>query len=224
MAKAEVPSEIRRYAKEDVRSMIKYSKDAGYDADLVDLQFTTKESDGKETIDVTAIINYSYKDDNRYQTKYTWQYTIDGDDVWIQGPMSMHRRHFVQALADSSDDKSIESATTIGKHRIVAADEDDELEFGVAEDDGDFSDTLDEMADNIEDMQDDIEDIQEDDVNIEVENNIDGHYIAECERCHGIFISATVQSDQVVEKVTGICPLCEKESDQYLRWVVQAVE
>ena len=111
--------------------------------------------------------------------------------------------------------------------RIVAADEDfDEFEdFGMVEDeDPGFDETLDEMADNIEDMQDDIDEIQEDDVDIETDNNIEGHYIAECDKCHGIFISAMMESDQVVEKITGVCPLCEKESDQYFKWVVHAIE
>lgn len=121
-----------------------------------------------------------------------------------------------------------------GKHNsyhrrsIFAAEGDMNPGFGDFDDEdmdeAGIDDTLDDMADNIEDMQEDIEDIQEDDVDIDVENNIDGHYIAECDACHGIFISAMIQSDQEVEKISGICPLCEKQSDQYLKWVVQAVE
>ena len=124
--------------------------------------------------------------------------------------------------------KSRIRANTSPSRRIVAADEADD--FGGFDDgfddelDEGMQDTLDDMADNIEDMQDDIEDIQEDDVDIDTDNNIDGHYIAECDRCHGIFISAMIQSDQEVDKITGICPLCDKESDQYLKWIVQAVE
>ena len=119
------------------------------------------------------------------------------------------------------------------KKRIVAADE-DQFDFGdnaggdeefYSEDvDDTFDDKLDDIADTVDDMQEDIEDIQEEDDNIEADNNIEDHYIAECEKCHGIFISAMIESDQEVEKITGICPLCGKESDQYLRWVVKPIE
>lgn len=112
----------------------------------------------------------------------------------------------------------------IKRQRITAADDDIFEDDFTEEEDDNFEDTLDDMADNIEDMQDTVEDIEEDDVNIEAENNIDNHYIAECEKCKGIFISAVVESDQDVTKITGTCPLCEKESDQYLRWVVKPVE
>jgi len=74
---------------------------------------------------------------------------------------------------------------------------------------------------DIEDIQDSVDDIEEDDINIEIDNNITGHYIAECEGCHGVFISATVESEQEVTKVTGVCPLCQKETDQYLKWVIR---
>lgn len=109
------------------------------------------------------------------------------------------------------------------KSRIVAADEDDFNDsFDDIDNSGeDFVDTLDDVADTVEDIQDNIDEIEEDDINVEVDNNITGHYIAECDGCHGVFISATMESDQVVEKVTGICPLCQKETEQYLKWVIK---
>jgi len=112
---------------------------------------------------------------------------------------------------------------------IMAAGEDEFEDLDMPVDDADveddaFDDTLDEMADNIEDMQDTLDEVQEDDVDIEVDNNIDGHLIAECDKCHGIFISAMIESDQEVDKISGICPLCEKETDQYIKWVVKAIE
>lgn len=112
------------------------------------------------------------------------------------------------------------------KRNIFAADEDDIFGPGMdeIEDDVDFNDTLDDVADTVGDIQDAVEDIEEDDVDIEVDNNIANHYIAECDACHGVFISAMIKSDQEVRKISGICPLCEKESDQYLKWVVQDVE
>ena len=108
--------------------------------------------------------------------------------------------------------------------RIVAADEDDMFADDFDLDDGDFTDTLDDVADTVEDIQETVDEVQEDYINIYTENNIAGHYIAECEGCHGVFISATMESDQEVTKVTGICPLCEKETDQYLKWVIRDAE
>ncbi|MBQ2856624.1 MAG: hypothetical protein IJE78_05740 [Bacteroidaceae bacterium] len=119
------------------------------------------------------------------------------------------------------------------KRRIVAADEDfnfgeggvtDEFPSGDMMGDGEsFDDNLDNMADTIDDMQDQLDEVQEDDVNIDVDNNIANHYIVECDKCQGIFISAMVESDQEVEKISGKCPLCEKDSDQYIKWIVRDI-
>lgn len=114
--------------------------------------------------------------------------------------------------------------------KIVAADEDEMnvvSNFGDVDDlDDSFSEQLDDVADTVEDIQDTVsdDDHQEDSIDIEVENNIAGHYIAECDKCKNVFISATVLSDQVVESVTGICPICKEESDQYLKWVIKLAE
>ena len=114
------------------------------------------------------------------------------------------------------------------KSRVVAADEDEEDDlFGPGiddlEDDDDFNDTLDDVADTVEDIQDAVDEVDEDDVDIEMDNNIANHFIAECDGCHGVFISAVIESDQEVEKISGVCPLCEKETDQYLKWVIHEV-
>ena len=110
------------------------------------------------------------------------------------------------------------------RRRIFAADEEDEEMFGPGmdeiNDDDDFNDTLDDVADTVSDIQDVVEEVEEDDVDIEVDNNISNHYIAECDTCHGVFISAMIKSDQVVEKISGVCPLCEKETDQWLKWLI----
>ncbi len=84
-----------------------------------------------------------------------------------------------------------------------------------------IEDAVDDLADSAEDLQDSVDEVEEDDDNIEVNNNITDHYIAECDKCHGVFISAVVLSDQEVESVSGICPLCGKESEQYLNWVIK---
>lgn len=121
------------------------------------------------------------------------------------------------------------SITHINKRRsIFAADVDDE-EFneptpGEFIDDSDgFEDTLDDVADTVDDMQDQLDDIDIDDVDIEIDNNISNHYIAECDRCHGVFISAVIESDQQIDKISGTCPLCDKETEQHLKWVIRDV-
>lgn len=96
--------------------------------------------------------------------------------------------------------------------------------FMVEDPDDNVSDALDDMADDIEDMQDDLEDVVQDDPNIDIDNNIENHLIAECDRCKGIFISAVVESDLAVKSITGICPLCDRETEQYLKWVVKPID
>lgn len=92
------------------------------------------------------------------------------------------------------------------------------------EDDYDMQDQIDDIADDIDDLQDDIDDIQDDDVNIEIENNISNAYIAECDRCHGIFISAVKESDQQIDHISGICPICNRDTDQILKWIVRDID
>lgn len=104
-------------------------------------------------------------------------------------------------------------------HRIVAAEEFED-EFSDVE----ITEDIDDVADQITDIQDNLEDVDEDDVDIDIENNIVNHYIAECDSCHGIFISAMIESDQAVSKISGVCPLCGKETDQYLNWIVRDAE
>lgn len=115
---------------------------------------------------------------------------------------------------------------------IMAAGEDDDIEGPEMDPvvepefvgDNNVTDAVDDLADAVEDIQDDLQDIQEDEVTIHSENNIEGHLIAECEKCTGIFISAMVKSDQKVDSITGVCPLCGKESIQKFKWVIDALE
>ena len=53
------------------------------------------------------------------------------------------------------------------------------------------------------------------------ENNIFQHLIAECQNCHGIFISAMIASDQPVESINGVCPLCSKETEQFFIGIIK---
>lgn len=110
---------------------------------------------------------------------------------------------------------------------IKAAEEDEEFddyEMDDMADDGSVLDAIDDVADNVEDLQDSVDEMQEDESEIELNNNIADHYIAECDRCKGIFISAVVDSDQQIDHVTGTCPLCGKETEQYLKWVIRPLD
>ncbi len=111
------------------------------------------------------------------------------------------------------------ASDVVASKRIVAADEDFD-DFEMDETDG-MMDAVDDVADAVEDVQDSMEDVREDDVAIEMNNNISNHYIAECDKCYGVFISAVIESDQEIDHVSGICPLCNKESDQYLKWIIK---
>lgn len=115
--------------------------------------------------------------------------------------------------------KSITAST---KQYVRAAEEDEEfMDFDDA--DG-VMDALDDVADNVEEIQDSLDDMEDDSVDIALNNNITNHYIAECEKCQGIFISAVLESDQQIDHVSGICPMCGKETDQYLKWVIRDID
>ena len=120
------------------------------------------------------------------------------------------------------------SVTPSTRRRILAADDDNDDLFGPIDEDSvndaDFQDTLDDVADTVDDIQDAVDEVDQDDVDIETDNNISGHYIAECDGCHGVFITAVLESDQPIERISGKCPLCDKETDQYLKWVIHDVD
>lgn len=83
---------------------------------------------------------------------------------------------------------------------------------------------LDPEADTVEEEEIDMdlgEDGQQDGSTIDIDNNIVNHLIAECQNCHGIFISAMVASDQMVESINGVCPLCNKDTEQFLQWIIK---
>lgn len=112
----------------------------------------------------------------------------------------------------------------ITKRSIMAADDFDESsifddEEGFEEDLGDAIDE--EEGEFEEEESDNSADMQEDDVNIDVDNNVVNHLIAECDNCHGIFISAMIASEQEIESINGICPLCNKDTTQVLRWIIK---
>lgn len=109
----------------------------------------------------------------------------------------------------------------ITKKSIFAADEFEDFDVDSYEDDAAINDQLDDIQDSVEDIQDTVDDIQEDDPAIDLDNNITNHLIAECENCKGIFISAMIDSEQEVESINGVCPLCNKNTTQTLKWIIK---
>lgn len=115
------------------------------------------------------------------------------------------------------------SSVTASKRMPVLAADDDMMVDDYDDTEG-LNDAIDDVADTLDDMQEDIDDIDEDTASIEIENNIANHFIAECDGCQGIFISAVIQSDQEIDHISGICPICGKKTDQYLKWVIKDVD
>ena len=104
---------------------------------------------------------------------------------------------------------------------VLAASDD----FVSVEDVDDMSEALDEASDRIDDIQEAVSDVDEypHDPMFDMENNIENHYIAECDRCHEVFISAVVESDSDVFSVNGECPCCHEETTQNLKWIIRSV-
>lgn len=236
-----IPEAVKAYAREDLDAAIKAANEnlntnmsySNIEFDRSSMHDNSINPDtGKEeyTISATAIIKCPEIDK---QFEFIMEYVVVDEDVYgdtVDGLVDSLKYHYEES-EKGNDGDPIGASTTINKSPIFAADGDDirssdfgddEGEFEVPEDD-DISDTLDDLSDTVDDIQDSIEDIQEDDVDIELENNIANHYIAECDKCHGVFISALVESDQEVEKISGTCPLCDAETDQYLKWIVKEV-
>lgn len=118
--------------------------------------------------------------------------------------------------------KIVHAKTDVTTRKIYAAGENvfaDDPDFGAPELEND-AEELDESGEEVDDegMG---EDGQQDGSAIEVDNNIFNHLIAECQNCHGIFISAMIASDQDVESVNGVCPLCSKETEQFFIGIIK---
>lgn len=155
----------------------------------------------------------------------TLEYDVLDQELWF--PEDRYLVHLAEKVAKDLKGEGVSATTVLHRRKITAAEEDEEAGFVDVvedEDDGGISDAIDDLSDQVEDVQDTVDDIEEDDIDIDIDNNISDHYIAECDGCHGVFISAMLEADQEVDHISGICPLCQKETDQYLKWVVKAVE
>lgn len=221
-------SEMHRIAKEDINDIVSMLNEDGFKTSVVSMESDPDEIDEKMTQQIHAVlkINGETKD-----VDFKYEINLSPDTVYIQKPceeiVSDIERSVKNRVSESM--RISKSASSVTSSSITAADDDFESDdFSDETDPTDstdsLSDNIDDIADTVEDIQDTIDDVQEDDVNIQVENNISDHYIAECERCHGIFISSVIRSEQPLEKISGTCPLCDRQTDQYLKWVVKDVK
>lgn len=224
--------QIKTYATEDISEAVRLANEK-YKLEAKLNKLTYDCDDDIETADdASCIVNASITAGDK-TINLSFEYVVSDDEIYCSDDVS--------SLAKLIKSKLLNDVTAAASDRpltsvaVTAADNDEDTEepavddfsgfdeFDEFGDPADIADSVDDLADSVDELQDRIDETDPDEVNIDMDNNIDGHYIAECERCHGVFISAVVESDQVVDSISGICPLCEKETTQYLKWVIKAV-
>lgn len=221
-------SEMHRIAREDINDIVSMLNEDGFKTSVVSMESDPEEIKEKVKQSVHAVLKI---DGRNTDVDFDYEINLSPETVYIQKPCEEIVSDIESSLKNkvSESTRISKSSKPVTSSSITAADDDFESDdFSDETDPTDstdsLSDNIDDIADTVEDIQDTIDDVQEDDVNIQVENNISDHYIAECERCHGIFISSVIRSEQPLEKISGTCPLCDRQTDQYLKWVVKDVK
>lgn len=221
--------DMKKIAQDDIEEIIGWLEDDGYKANLVSMEIDPNEIETDIIQNVKAVFIVNGK---KIPLNFYYSIKTEAKEIYINKPDDELANDLKTAAENVSGSTKIKS-DTITAAKITAADEDfesDEFDESIddvpsGEDSDSLADSIDSISDKVDDMQDTIDDAEvEDDIDIDIENNIDNHYIAECERCHGIFISSVVESDQQLEKIHGTCPLCDRDTDQYLKWTVKKVE
>ena len=100
---------------------------------------------------------------------------------------------------------------------------DSSIDFDSLEDAESLQDAASDASDAIDNLQDAVSDFSDApaDSILNMDNNIENHYIAECDRCHEVFISAVTESDSQVDFIEGECPCCHESTKQELKWIVR---
>ena len=203
-----VPNSVKQYAREDIAEAIDMACEGNGSLTTVDERFEVyRAGDDIGSYSVDAIFTIENNKGEKFE--FPIEYVVQGNDVYA-GYEDI--ADLAESLKARSKD-SIIAATKAGKKRIVAADEDLDL-----------LDSVDDLADSVDEMQNAVDDISEDEPDIETDNNITNHFIAQCDVCNGVFISALIESDQEVSSIQGTCPVCGKESEQFIRWVVRDLD
>lgn len=203
-----VPNTVKQYAREDILEAIDMATEGDGSLKSVKERFEAyRAGDDLGSYSVDAIFTIQTADGKTFE--FPIEYVIQGNDVYAG-------YEDLPDLAASLKDRAAEAVTAstkVGKKRIVAADEDYDL-----------VDSVDDLADSVDEMQNSVDEITEDEPDIETDNNVTNHYIAQCDSCNGIFISALAESDQQVSSIQGTCPVCGKDSEQFLRWIVRDLD
>lgn len=222
-----IPNTVKLYAFEDITEALQIAnKKVNGDMRLKSTSFERGDDNPESDILEYSIWVEAEIDCPRIDEAFiiTFEYVVHGDDVYVGGSIDS----WADSLADRynifkkhgsgarySTMNTIESAKSHKHHKRIVASE---------ESDVDFHETFEDLSDTIDDMQEQLEEVDEDEIDIELDNNISNHFIAECDRCQGVFISALRESDQEIEKISGVCPLCQKRTDQYLKWIIKDVK
>ena len=222
-------SEMRRIARNDIQDIVSMLNEDGFKTSVVSMESDPEEIEEKITQKIHSVLKINGKD---IDVDFEYELDMYPEKVRIQKPCEAIVDDIEKSFSRKVSESTSVSKSSITASSITAADEDfesDDFSDESFTDDStnspdSLSDNIEDIADTVEDIQDTIDDVQPDDVNIDVENNISDHYIAECERCHGIFISSVIKSEQPLEKISGTCPLCDRQTDQYLKWVVKNVK
>lgn len=224
--------QIKTYATEDISEAVRLANEK-YKLEAKLNKLTYDCDDDIETADdASCIVNASISAGDK-TINLSFEYVVSDDEIYCSDDVAslakLIKSKLLGEVIAATSDRPLTSVA------VTAADDDEDTEepavddfsgfdeFDEFGDPADIADSVDDLADSVDELQDRIDETDPDEVNIDIDNNIDEHYIAECERCHGVFISAVVESDQMVDSISGICPLCEKETTQYLKWVIKAV-
>lgn len=217
-----VPPQIRQYALEDYSEILTgvIRKCTEYDRVYGDGFRVNATSDEGFVVKARFI---AVKDGVKYVADFFWDYVIHGDDVLIGGDIPGMIDDAIARIHEAVESNSIVAAKAIKGQVILAAEGDDDFGDGFASEDPSdgLEGSLNDLADRVEDVQSMTDEMDEDAVAIEKTNNITDHFIVECDGCQGIFISALIESSEPVRTIHGICPLCRKETDQFVKWVIR---
>lgn len=211
--------QIKQYANEDATSVINKLNELGLNASIRKIDVASDKTDPKE-IWVTCVVWTSV---NGRNSAFILKYSYDeAGNIYMISDLPK--------VIDNQINKWSKTSVKASKAIMAAGDDDffnDEDVPGSFEgsehSDDSVGDEIDDLADSVDALKDSIDDVKQDQPELEIDNNISNHYICECDQCHNIFISAIIESDQEIDHITGVCPVCEKESEQYIKWVIRDI-
>mgnify|MGYP004652337813 CR=1 FL=1 len=212
-------TQIKQYANEDADSVINKLNELGFNASIRKIDVASDQIDTKEFW-VTCVVWTVVKG---RKSAFILKYSYDTDDnIYMISDLTK----VIDNQVNKWSKTPVKASTA-----IMAADGDDFFDnedmpgsFGGAEpSDNSVGDEIDNLADSVDELQDSIDDVKQDQTELEIDNNIANHYICECDQCHNIFISAIIESDQEIDHITGVCPVCEKESEQRIKWIIRDI-